>query len=100
MELEWVALRHLLYQNHDLTAPVIYLYHAPGTAKNEEDKMWLCSSRIVTRFDHIIARVLHSIRPFRPFPIALSTFSALFGVWSTSLHFEHREALFHTLGNI
>ena len=36
----------------------------------------------------------------RPFPIAVRTFWALFWVWSTTLHFEHPEALFRTLGNI
>lgn len=61
LELEWAAIRHSWFQNHDLAALVIYLYHEPGTAKNKENKMWPCGCRIVTCRDHIIAWVLHSM---------------------------------------
>ena len=59
--LELAALHHLWYQNHGLTAPVIYLCHEPRTTKNKENKMWLRGCRIVTCFDHVIKYVLQSM---------------------------------------
>jgi hypothetical protein len=95
--------------NHDILLAKLELYgikNRPLMVSYLSDRSQKCSTLGPLLFSIYIKIIndlpnclQHSILS-RPFPIALSTFWALFLVWSTILHVEQHWALLHTLGNI